>query len=278
MTPSFPFWQCIHRLQDLTSVGTAARVLKISRVRKNSSLSVSLLLEGLCRFRLQEPDCVLPFESVPVRQLDHFPGELAEDAWQDDRQLVAAVDEFREGALQLVRLVRSRVPIVARIKSIVETSPPDLLCDIMVGAMDATVAEQIALLQTVDLLPRYEAANAVLQRQLLLLRTSARIGSLQEGQEAKKRKKEVLLGKLRRLEGGLEGSPAAESDGEAEDELSADYLETRVRQAAMTPEATKQCKREVKKIRKMEASNNFGPEHHKVRCPPQKTKTKTKSV
>lgn len=195
-----------------------------------------------------------------------------------------------------------------RIRSVIESCPPELLCDVMLGAMDASVPEQIVLLQAVDLLARYRAALVILQRQLLLLRTSDRVGALTEGLEAKQQRRAALrgdcphwstialspppatraasplppfylpsstmqlpllspsthphasctspictllllnaaellsahdyscAGKLKQLEKELEVDNAGESEGEGEDELSADQLESRIRLAFMSPE------------------------------------------
>lgn len=72
-------------------------------------------------------------------------------------------------------MLRPRIPVISRMAGVVDTLAPELLCDVFIDAVDANREERLAILNAANLQTRYETGIKILERQLLVMRTAARV-------------------------------------------------------------------------------------------------------
>lgn len=156
----------------MNNVGVAAHVLKITRVKKRGRQSFSVLIEGLCRFKLKSIAATEPYLTGDVEQLElEDPSGVPEPS--PDSKLGEATAEFKvplplcaparsvrhhqslttshppgngqAAAERLVEQLKQRLPVVSRLETLLNETPLYLLCDLFVMAIDATFSERLAV-------------------------------------------------------------------------------------------------------------------------------------
>jgi ATP-dependent Lon protease len=201
---------------ELNAIGTAARAVKIVRVRNRSQISYTLLLEGVIRVRVKSIEQESPFIRATVEPIN----ETSSGGMAALERISGVVEEFRKASRRLIEMLRTRVPLVAKFQPLLDSTPPEKLCDLFVGAIDATFEERLAVLNETDPLKRFDVGLKLVQRQLLVLGAA---GTLVDKEAAAR---DVI--KLRtRSEGsdatgdrkkqGERGSAAPEEDEDEED-------------------------------------------------------------
>lgn len=240
---------------ELNSVGCAARVVKIVRVKSKGRVLYTILLEGLARI---EAKSLVQYEPYVVAEVTL----LVPSKDGDIGKLIA---EFKAAALRLVELLRERVPLVAKFQPVLDSTPPEKLCDMFVSAIDATFEERLTILNEVELGPRFEAGLQLLKRQLLVLSTAGALVGKERSRSTIKFR-DAKKSKANRADDDDELAGASDADPEAEqdDEDTVARLERRIQDADMPETALRVAKRELKKIKDMERSQSLGPEHQKV--------------
>lgn len=141
---------------------------------------------------------------------------------------------------------------------------PHLLCDLLAMAIDASFEERLAILDTLELAPRFELGLQLLRRQLLVLKTASQVGEtlssrsrLSSNSKGGNRGRTVLRGPR----GGEQDGAAG---GAAEEESTLARLQRMVAEANMPPEALKAASQGLKKVADMEQRQQMGPEHQKT--------------
>lgn len=146
--------------------------MKIVRVRNRGRVSYTLLLEGFARIGIDEISHDEPFLRAQVHELntadtlaiegtpapETSSNGNADTSGKSGDTKSSAVAEFRSAAKRLIDLLRVRVPLVAKFKPLLESAPPDKLCDLFVSAIDATFEERLAILNELDLEARFAVA------------------------------------------------------------------------------------------------------------------------
>lgn len=128
---------------ELNAIGTAARAVKIVRVRNRGQVSYTLLLEGVARVRVKSIEQESPFIRASVEPVnDTGSGGTAALV-----RISGVVDEFRKASRRLIELLRERIPLVAKFQPLLDSTAPEKLCDLFVGAIDATFEERLAVRQ-----------------------------------------------------------------------------------------------------------------------------------
>ncbi|XP_070570917.1 lon protease homolog 2, peroxisomal-like [Ptychodera flava] len=228
-------------INTLHSIGTAAVVVQVTGTNWPRP-AYSLLLTGLCRFKLEDLLQDIPYPIGRVRQLDKLPGEDLDEI--QDEELSALAENFREQANKLVDMLDITIPIVAKLKKMLDSLPTQNLPDIFASIVKATSTEKLSILDSVDLAERFKKTLPLLVRQvegLKLLRQSRRNNNIVR---IKHTDRPMILGKSRKL--GMDPSDEEDQDG---DEIV--DLERKLNAAKLPEHADKAARKELKRLKKM---------------------------
>eukprot|EP00047_Mylnosiga_fluctuans_P018771 m.74901 g.74901 ORF g.74901 m.74901 type:complete len:831 (+) comp7786_c0_seq1:1208-3700(+) len=252
----------VDRRGKANEIGTAGRVLKITKFQKANVSSHVVLLEGLCRVRVVGTIQEGAMTPCDVTQLDMEPGPEAPET----EELTALVKEFRATAFSLIAALEGRIPIIANLKGILESTPVALLADVCISAIGVDVADSIAVLNAVDLTERYTIALKILTRQLVTVSAALQVVN-QSGKARARVRKGPARPHVSSHTDSRADDPVGQDDSGGDDEeepTSYATLRRRVEEAGLPAEAKRAAVRELRRIQGMERSQHLGPEHHKV--------------
>ncbi|XP_054710679.1 lon protease homolog 2, peroxisomal-like [Uloborus diversus] len=217
----------------LHSVGTAGIVIQVTGTNWPRP-AYTLLVTGLCRFKLERITEKSPYLIASVRQLDRLPGEESEID-ESNSELSDLMEQFREQATKLIDMLDLSVPAVVRLKRLLNSLPTESLPDVCAAIVRASHSERLQILDAVDLAERFRKTLPLLVRQI-------------EGLQ--------LLQKARKEEVGpldLTKIPITRTklydDMDKGDEIAA--LEKKVRETEMPEHAKKLSLREIQRLKKM---------------------------
>ncbi|XP_041376039.1 lon protease homolog 2, peroxisomal-like [Gigantopelta aegis] len=245
---------------DISSVhpiGTAAIVVQITGTNWPRP-AYTLLATGLCRFRLESLLQETPYPIASVTQLDKFSGDEQDDVTLN-QELGPLAENFRDQAAKLVEMLDVSIPVVAKLKTMLENVPSQHLPDICAAIVKASYTEKIQVLDAVDLSERFKKALPLLMRQiegLKLLQRAKKDGKV----EIISRKDVMRSNHMRRAFRKLNTDIDDEDlDGDVDESLD---LEQKIKAANMPEVAHKTAMKEVKRLRKMP---QHMPEHAMIR-------------
>ncbi|KAF9623745.1 hypothetical protein IFM89_005252 [Coptis chinensis] len=224
--------------------GVAARALHLSRgVEKPSGrVTYIVVLEGLCRFSVQELSVRGTYYTARVARLDMTKTEM-EHAEQDP-DLIALSRQFKATAMELISVLEQKQKTVGRTKVLLETVPVHRLADIFVASFEISFEEQLSMLDSVDLKVRLLKATELVDRHLQSIRVAEKITQKVEGQLSKSQKEFLLRQQMRAIKEEL-----GDNDDD-EDDVAA--LERKMQSAGMPPNVWKHAQRELRRLRKMQ--------------------------
>ncbi|CAL9063403.1 unnamed protein product [Musa banksii] len=224
--------------------GVAARALHLSRgVEKPSGrVTYIVVLEGLCRFNVQELSARGTYYVARVNRLDLTKAEL-EQAEQDP-DLILLSRQFKATAMELIAVLEQKQKTVGRTKALLETVPVHRLADIFVASFEISFEEQLSMLDSVDLKVRLSKATELVDRHLQSIRVAEKITQKVEGQLSKSQKEFLLRQQMRAIKEEL-----GDNDDD-EDDVAA--LERKMQSAGMPPNIWKHAQRELRRLRKMQ--------------------------
>ncbi|KAM3869916.1 lon protease homolog 2, peroxisomal [Diretmus argenteus] len=236
-------------LPTLHSIGTAGLAVQV--VGSNwPKPHYTLLITGLCRFRVSGLLKERPFPLAEVEQLDkmeQYTSSATEGITADDGELGELSQKFYQTAVQLVGMLDMSVPVVAKLKRLLDSLPRETLPDVVASMIRTSNKEKLQVLDAVSLEERFKRILPMLTRQ---------IEGLKLLQKARKPRpdddKRVLLVR----KGGVIPGRQVSLDEEAEDEDGDDTmaLERKVQGANMPDAALKVCLKELKRLKKMPQS------------------------
>lgn len=226
------------------SKGVAARALHLSRgVEKPSGrVTYSVVLEGLCRFSVQELSARGSYHVARVSRLDMTKTEL-EQAEQDP-DLIALSRQFKATAMELISVLEQKQKTVGRTKVLLDTVPVYRLADIFVASFEISFEEQLSMLDSVDLKVRLSKATELVDRHLQSILVAEKITQKVEGQLSKSQKEFLLRQQMRAIKEEL-----GDNDDD-EDDVAA--LERKMQNAGMPANIWKHAQRELRRLRKMQ--------------------------
>ncbi|XP_052818776.1 lon protease homolog 2, peroxisomal-like [Mya arenaria] len=233
-------------LSTLHAIGTAAVVVQVTGTNWPKP-SYTLLVTGLCRFKLEQLLQETPYAIATVTQLDKLTD--ADDELNQNSELGLLAVNFRDQAAKLVDMLDISIPVVSKLKRMLESVPSQHLPDICAALVKASNTEKIQVLDAVDLTDRFKKALPLLMRQ---------IEGLKLLQKAKKDKAiEIRIsGKeggrpynMRRIFRGKMKTDVDDEENEENDELM--DLETKIKNAEMPEHAHKAAMKELKRLKKM---------------------------
>ncbi|KAL8787289.1 MAG: hypothetical protein Q9195_007848 [Heterodermia aff. obscurata] len=257
--------------KDLFSFGTVA---KISGVQGRRTNELSLILEGIRRFKIQKITQTKPFFEARVALLD-------EDAVNaSDLRTRALFDQLKELSHELLSLVRlssilprpttNLSPMLARRialfidkKGIEEAG---ILADFMSNIVGASLEEKLRVLSALNTSDRLEMVVELLARQVQIMKRSTKITTITRTTipgigidigNISRNDRDSLMRRAMGAMGGFSGPPGlgmpggASGDGKEDEPNEMDELRKRLDDAKLTPEAKKVADREFKRLKKM---------------------------
>ncbi|XP_031420232.1 lon protease homolog 2, peroxisomal isoform X2 [Clupea harengus] len=229
-------------LPTLHSIGTAGLAVQV--VGSNwPKPHYTLLITGLCRFRVAQLLKEHPFPLAEVVQLD----QLEQLPNAPDGELGELGERFYQAAVQLVGMLDMSVPVVAKLRRMLDSLPRETLPDVLASMIRTTNKEKLQVLDAVSLEERFKKTLPLLSRQ---------IEGLKLLQKTRKPRSDDDKKVLAVRKGGVFPGRQFFLDEEAEDDDGDDttVLERKVKGANMPEPALRVCLKELKRLKKMPQS------------------------
>ncbi|XVF51891.1 hypothetical protein PTKIN_Ptkin04bG0220800 [Pterospermum kingtungense] len=224
--------------------GVAARALHLSRgVEKPSGrVTYIVVLEGLCRFNVEELSTRGPYCTAKISPLEMTKSEM--EQVEQDPDFVTLSRQFKVTAMELISVLEQKQKTGGRIKVLLETLPLHKLADIFVASFEMSFEEQLSMLDSVDPKVRLSKATELVDRHLQSIRVAEKITQKVEGQLSKSQKEFLLRQQMRAIKEEL-----GDNDDD-EDDLAA--LERKMQSAGMPANIWKHSQRELRRLKKMQ--------------------------
>ncbi|KAL8088965.1 hypothetical protein AgCh_038656 [Apium graveolens] len=224
--------------------GVAARALHLSRgVEKPSGrVTYIVVLEGLCRFNVQELSTRGTYYTARITSLDKTKPEM--ELVEQDPDFIALSLQFKASAMDLISVLEQKQKTGGRTKVLLETVPVHKLADIFVASFEISFEEQLSMLDSVDIKVRLSKATELVNRHLQSIRVAEKITQKVEGQLSKSQKEFLLRQQMRAIKEEL-----GDNDDD-EDDVSA--LEKKMQNAGMPANIWKHAQRELRRLKKMQ--------------------------
>uniref|UniRef100_A0A671VDX7 Lon protease homolog 2, peroxisomal n=1 Tax=Sparus aurata TaxID=8175 RepID=A0A671VDX7_SPAAU len=236
-------------LPTLHKIGTAGIAVQV--VGSNwPKPHYSLLITGLCRFRVSSLLKERPFVLAEVEQLDkldQYTTPATEGAAAEDEELGELSKKFYQAAVQLLGMLDMSVPVVAKFRRLLDSLPRETLPDVVASMIRTSNKEKLQVLDAVSLEERFKKALPMLTKQiegLKLLQKTRKMNPDNEKRVLSVRKGGVFPGRQFNLDG----------EDEEEDGDDAVALEKKVHGANMPDAALRVCLKELKRLKKMPQS------------------------
>ncbi|XP_038561657.1 lon protease homolog 2, peroxisomal [Micropterus salmoides] len=236
-------------LPALHKIGTAGIAVQV--VGSNwPKPHYTLLITGLCRFRVSSLLKERPFVLAEVEQLDRldqYTTPATEGVTAEDGELGELSQKFYQTAVQLLSMLDMSVPVVAKFRRLLDSLPRETLPDVVASMIRTSNKEKLQVLDAVSLEERFKKALPMLTRQmegLKLLQKTRKISPDNEKRVLSVRKGGVFPGQQFNLD--------EEDEDEDGDDTAA--LERKVHRANMPETALRVCLKELKRLKKMPQS------------------------
>nr|XP_053643962.1 lon protease homolog 2, peroxisomal-like [Cherax quadricarinatus] len=223
------------KVNALHEIGTAGVVIQVTGTNWPRP-SYSLLVTGLCRFRLQSIIQEHPYPVAIVTQLD----DIKDITDENDEQPTELVSEFKEAAQKLINLLDISVPAVAKLKDLVERVPSRQLADVVAALVRATLPERLQVLDAIDVATRLRVTLPLLLRHIQRLKDVREAGS----EEGNKENRIVHISR-----GGRNLLPDPDSLDDSENEVA--ELEEKIKATNMPEEVRKAAVKELGRLKRM---------------------------
>ncbi|KAF4362575.1 hypothetical protein F8388_011402 [Cannabis sativa] len=224
--------------------GVAARALHLSRgVEKPSGrVTYTVVLEGLCRFSVQELSTRGTYYTARISPLEMTKTEM--EQVEQDPEFVTLSRQFKATAMELISVLEQKQKTGGRTKVLLETVPVHKLADIFVASFEISFEEQLSMLDSVDLKVRLSKATELVDRHLQSIRVAEKITQKVEGQLSKSQKEFLLRQQMRAIKEEL-----GDNDDDEDDVVT---LERKMQSAGMPSNIWKHAQRELRRLKKMQ--------------------------
>ncbi|XP_015912561.1 lon protease homolog 2, peroxisomal isoform X2 [Parasteatoda tepidariorum] len=158
-----------HRCEEenspvMHSIGTAGIVIQVTGTNWPRP-AYTLLVTGLCRFKIERITEKSPYLIASICQLDRLPGEENESE-ELNTELSDLMEQFREQANKLIDMLDLSIPAVLRLKRLLHSLPSESLPDVCAAIVRASFNERLQILDAVDLAERFKKTLPLLVRQI----------------------------------------------------------------------------------------------------------------
>ncbi len=219
--------------EDLYSVGTIARVVKVIRLGPSN---YSVVLNGVGRFHLAEPLGLEPYMRAGIERVAE-PGE-------PDEELRKLGQKLRERTRQVLGLMPNLPKETAGILDNVRE--PGALADLIASNFpeeQASIATRQQVLEAFDVKKRVELVLAMVERQLEVLRVKGEISTMVQDEMSRSQRDYVLRQQMRSIREEL---------GEAAEDDEIEKLRERVARAELPIEADKAARKQLSRLSNMQ--------------------------
>ncbi len=220
-------------LEDMYQIGTAARIIKLARAGKDG---FNIVVEGVCRFKVEEFNQTDPFFTAKVSPLV--------DEGSSDVEVEALSLNLRNTAREVIDLL-PEIPVMAK-QLLDSITAPGHLADLITANIDATIEEKQDVLEAVALKKRLVKVLELLNRQFEVLKLSNKINTQVKGEMSKTQREYYLRQQLKAIREEL-GDKDDEENGLEE-------LKKRLKDANLPEDAEKAARRELKRMSNMQPS------------------------
>ena len=219
--------------EDIFSIGTAARIVKMARTGKEG---FNIVVQGVARIKLKGFSQEDPF----------FIGEVEglRDEGLGDVEVEALGITLRSTARKVVDLLPDIPPMAKQLLDSI--NEPGQLADLITANIDASIDEKQNVLEAVRLTERMKRVLELLSRQLEVLKLSNKINSQVKGEMSKTQREYYLRQQLKAIKEEL-------GDGD-DDENGIEELQRRLKEAHLPPEAKKAANKETRRMKNMQPS------------------------
>jgi ATP-dependent Lon protease len=213
---------------DLYQVGTAATIMRLLKLPDGR---VRILVQGLCRARLEHVSRSEPFLMARISKLDDL---TLEEMDVTPLELEARVRSVREGLERAAALGRGISPEVLGVSA--DVTDPGRLADLVAGNLDLPVVDAQKILEIQDPLERLTQVGELLTREIQVLTMQAEISSQARGEMDRSQREYYLRQQLKAIQDELgEGDELGQEIAEyrrlaGEKELPEEALEEMERQ------------------------------------------------
>ncbi|XP_059848891.1 lon protease homolog 2, peroxisomal [Hypanus sabinus] len=234
------------RLHRIGTAGIAVQIVGSNWPKPH----YTLLITGLCRFNILEVVKEKPFPVAKVEQLDRL-----EQYTDGIGELNDLSQQFYKYAVQLVEMLDMSVPVVAKLRHLLDSLPRETLPDILASIIRTSANEKLQVLDAVGLEERFKKTIPLLVRQIEGLKLLQKAHKSKPSDEKKIvtirpiRKNNQIPGRQLHLE-ALE----QEDDDDDDDGDDIVILEKKIKSINMPEQAMKVCIKEIKRLKKMPQS------------------------
>jgi ATP-dependent Lon protease len=219
--------------QDLYAIGTLARVVKVIRLGPSN---YSVVLNGLGRFRLLEPDGLEPFMQADIER-------VAETA-PPGPELARLGQRLRESTREVLGLLPNLPKETASILDNVRE--PGALADLIASNFPeehASIHVRQRILEAFDVRQRVELVLGMVGRQLEVLKVRDEISSQVQNELSRSQRDYVLRQQMRTIREEL---------GESADDDEVEQLRERISRAELPIDAAKAAKKQLSRLSNMQ--------------------------
>ncbi|XP_035273607.1 lon protease homolog 2, peroxisomal [Anguilla anguilla] len=239
-------------LPTLHRIGTAGLAVQV--VGSNwPKPHYTLLITGVCRFRVAQLLKERPFPVGEVVQLDkleqYASADAADavDAASADGELGELSQRFYQVAVQLLSMLDMSVPVVAKLRRLLDSLPRETLPDVLAAMIRTSNQEKLEVLDAVSLEERFKKTLPLLTRQIEGLKLLQKTRKPRPDDD-----KKVLAVRRGGVFPGRQFSLEEDSEEDEGDDIA--LLEKKVRGANMPEPALRVCLKELKRLKKMPQS------------------------
>lgn len=236
------------------NIGTAALVVQVTGTNWPRP-SFTLLVTGLCRFRLDKLVMEVPYPVGVVTQLD----KLSIDDEDDDEnpEFAALVENFRSESTKLLDMLDVSSPVVARLKKMLNSIPHTMLADLVASLTKASFTEKLGILDAIDLMERFKKALPLLVRQVKMLEVIRKGTSLDNSTGRR-----IIVPFRMNIGEGMKGMKRPDDDDASSDTNDLIELQTKLKEAKLPQHARKIALKDLQRLKRM---GPFSPEHGVIR-------------
>jgi ATP-dependent Lon protease len=220
--------------------GTVARVLKVIRL---SSGNYSVVLQGICRMRVQEGLVRDPFLKVKAERIHETPVQ--------DVEIQALATHLRASARRLLELL----PHLPREASAIleNVQEAGALADLVASNLPIPIAAKQQVLELLDTRARLRKVGELVQRQTQVHEVKKEISTMVQEEMSRSQREFLLRQQMKNIRREL---------GEADEEDEIEELAERISRADLPSEAQRAARRELRRMRSM---NPAGAEYQVAR-------------
>jgi len=223
-----------HKPEDLYDVGTVALILKMS---KPDEKGTQLLVQGICRFRIEE---YLPGKPYLCARIKSIPEETTKDIEVD------AMTSNLEGLFQRVLKLSPYLPaeLAALVRSLDDAG---MLADLIASSLNISKEEKQTILDTQDVKERLKEVTRLINRELQVLELGQKIQSQVKQDMDKAQREFYLRQQLKAIKDEL-----GEKD---ESTVEIEEYRTKIAEKNLPEQARKEAERELDRLGRMHPSS-----------------------